>query len=77
MMAMILVRRALDQSESGPWWRPTWPTVPTRSAWFKCPRGHLGTLTDHAIREDGRVEPSVKCPECPFHEDVTLEGWSY
>ena len=74
---MLLVHRALEQDEQGPWWRPTWPTVPIRSAWLKCGKGHLGTLTDHTINPDGRVEPSVQCPNCSWHEDVMLEGWSY
>jgi hypothetical protein len=75
---VILVKRALEQSEPGPWWRPTWPTLPLRSAWFKCGKGgHLGTLTDHTIHPDGRVEPSVQCPSCGWHEDsVQLEGWA-
>lgn len=74
---MILVRRAFDQDEPGPWWRPTWPSVPVHSAWFRCPTGHLGTLTDHMIHPDGRVEPSVQCPTCKWHEDgIVLEGWA-
>lgn len=74
---MILVKRALDQSEPGPWWRPTWPTLPVKSAWFRCGKSHLGALTDHTIHPDGRVEPSLHCPVCGWEEEVTLEGWTY
>jgi len=53
-------------------------TTPTgRTALFCCPRGHIGTLSDHEIGLDGTVSPSVVCPHegCDFHEFIKLEGW--
>jgi len=44
---------------------------------FKDIYGHIGSLTDHQIREDGTVSPSVVCPKdgCTFHEYIKLENW--
>lgn len=57
-------------------WRPL-ETEDKLSASFTCPGcGVSGTLDDHEIHGDGKVEPSVDCPEnCGFHDMVTLEGW--
>ena len=49
-----------------------------RSAGFTCPRcGLTGSLSDHEIRPDGTVNPSVVCPGegCDFHAFIRLEGW--
>ena len=48
-----------------------------RTALFKCPNGHIGSLSDHTILESGLVMPSVVCPHegCDFHEHIRLEGW--
>jgi hypothetical protein len=58
-------------------WKPL--TLPDRmSATINCPRcGQHGTLEDHAISIDGKVEPSVICPndQCGYHESVQLLGW--
>lgn len=59
----------------------TWKGLKTgtgRSASFTCPNGHVGTLSDHTIADDGSVSPSVVCPyeNCDFHEYIQLEGWS-
>jgi hypothetical protein len=42
-----------------------------------CPNGHIASLTDHDIKDDGAVSPSVVCPHegCDFHEFIKLEGW--
>lgn len=43
-----------------------------------CPNGHAGFLSDHNIDGQGRVTPSVECPDdrCTFHESgITLEGY--
>lgn len=58
----------------------TWKEYETEdkiSASFACPGcGVVGTLDDHTIHGDGKVEPSVDCPEdCGFHDMVVLEGW--
>lgn len=45
---------------------------------FKCTNGHIGTLMDHQITNDGTVSPSVVCPKdgCGYHEWIKLEGWT-
>jgi hypothetical protein len=47
------------------------------SVMFKDTFGHIGSLTDHQISEDGIVSPSVVCPKdgCSYHEHIRLEGW--
>jgi hypothetical protein len=44
-----------------------------------CPSGHVLTLREHSIEEDGTVVPSVVCPNtgCRFHNYVRLVGWSF
>jgi hypothetical protein len=44
-----------------------------------CPDGHVLTLRQHSVAEDGTVMPSVVCPnyECRFHGYVRLVGWSF
>ena len=58
-------------------------TIQHVSATFHCPKGHIGTLAHHQIKDDGTVEPSVVCtgypPDnitCDFHEHVRLVGWN-
>lgn len=48
-----------------------------RTALFCCSNGHIGSLSNHEIAEDGTVTPSVVCPHegCNFHEFIKLEGW--
>lgn len=40
--------------------------------------GHIGSLDDHTIAENGEVMPSVVCGHkgCDFHEWITLDGWA-
>jgi hypothetical protein len=44
-----------------------------------CLNGHIGSLIDHSIDEQGRVFPSLVCPEsdkgCDFHIHATLDEW--
>ena len=59
----------------------TWKGLQTpdgRSASFTCPNGHIGSLEDHDIGEDGKVWPSVICHEkgCDFHLFIILSGWT-
>jgi hypothetical protein len=58
----------------------TWKELETENAItasFACPGcGVVGTLEEHVIHPDGRVEPSVDCPEgCGFHDTVVLDNW--
>lgn len=75
-----MTRIQLLQDETyapGTWKRLRVGTV--KSASINCPLcGEMGLLTDHTIKENGDVEPSVVCPneECTFHEYVTLVGWN-
>ena len=69
-------------SDEPRWSQPkgTWRGVETEeklTATFACPDcGATGTLEDHEIHADGKVEPSVICPdECGFHDIVVLENW--
>ncbi len=50
-----------------------------RTALFCCPNGHIGSLSDHQILDNGLVMPSVVCPHegCNFHDFIELEGWSH
>jgi hypothetical protein len=45
---------------------------------FKDTHGHVGSLTDHQITDDGTVSPSVVCSHygCDFHEWIILDGWT-
>jgi hypothetical protein len=56
--------------------RGTWQRDRYGNVFVKCGRGHLGTLGDHTIHPDGRVEPSVECPQCLWHQSVILDGWA-
>lgn len=76
---MIVAPRANAWSDLAPgFWYRTLMKDGTRTAWFRCPNGHYGTLTDHEIAADGTVSPSVACPEpgCTFHDMVKLDGWT-
>ena len=60
----------------------TWKGLGTpdgRSASFTCPKCHtVAHLDGHAIASDGKVTPSVVCPNraCDYHEWLKLVGWS-
>lgn len=67
-----LVRTKHDWPQAGEW-RP----LGTKAV-VGCPGcGETATLTDHEIRDDGTVHPSLVCPfaVCNFHEWVRLDGW--
>jgi hypothetical protein len=58
-------------------WRPG-SSDGTRTAFFRCPKcPTYGSLAGtHEIADDGKVTPSMVCPNCDFHEHIVLEGWS-
>ncbi len=69
-----------ESSQDGPWYRAEWIADHTqRSVTMKCPNGHIGSLDDHRIHDDGTVEPSVVCPRdgCDFRDAVVLADWNY
>ncbi len=74
---MNIPRDPGDATAPGPWWRLVINKEGKKSAWLRCPNGHFGSLWDHQIAPDGKVSPSVQCPEkgCSFHEVIQLEGW--
>ena len=41
-----------------------------------CPDCGDGAYLDHLIHADGKVEPSVMCNKCAYHEFIILEGWT-
>lgn len=60
---------------SGTWW-PLNVSGGGRSASFGCPQcGVEGILDEHVIHNDGRVEPSVVCPSCGWHDYIKLADW--
>lgn len=60
----------------GPCWRGAMMDG-TRKAHVKCANGHVAGLYDHIIDANGKVMPSLICPEkgCDWHEHVRLVGW--
>lgn len=72
----------VPQGEPGPRARGVWKLDGEGSATMSCPTcGGLAPLTDHEIRADGVVAPSLVCPNlvdgdpCTFHDHVKLVGW--
>ncbi len=67
---------ARDENLSAGTWQDAQSST-KRTALFKCPNGHIGSLSGHDIAQDGTVSPSVVCPEdgCDFHEFIKLKGW--
>ena len=54
----------------------TWIKKRSGDILFCCPGcGLVASLSDHKIDENGRVTPSVDCPDCEFHEFIKLKGW--
>lgn len=62
-----------------PFWIRVLRTGKPDSATVVCPSGHVGSLLDHEIADDGSVTPSLVCPEdgCGWHEHVRLIGWDH
>lgn len=60
----------------GSWYR--WQVGSGWCVLFCDTEGHIGSLTDHDIADDGTVSPSVWCGEegCSFHESVRLLDWT-
>lgn len=76
----MVTRYSVEQNNE---YKPgTWKGLKTqsgRSASITCPKcSLLCVLTDHEIKADGLVNPSVVCPspDCDFHEFVVLNGWA-
>ena len=53
--------------------RPAGPTARVSCAKY----GAMASLADHSIDAEGKVTPSLVCPdECGWHVDVVLDGWA-
>lgn len=57
-------------------WHPSSVGTRRRSALATCGSGHMGSLIDHVIDDEGAVSPSVYCPLCGWGGDLKLIGWS-
>jgi hypothetical protein len=68
----------IGEPQNGMFWRPLQKSDGSQTAWFRCPKGHLGMLSAHTIGADGTVTPSVVCPTegCGFHEYIKLKDWT-
>ena len=66
-MARITIPK---DDEVAPGWFGSAPFV-------RCSNGHLASIADHLIADNGHVSPSLVCPTegCNFHEFVILEDW--
>lgn len=68
---MLTIKKS-DNQETGTWWIMSGQATPA----IRCPVcNHIAVLADHTISANGRVSPSVVCPDCGFHEFLTLAGW--
>ena len=49
-----------------------------RTAFFRCPkcRAYGALAGTHEVAADGKVTPSMVCPNCDFHEWITLDAWA-
>lgn len=73
---MITIPMGEPWDDKGVWKRGLRDGILT--ATMSCPGcGKGASLTDHEIKPDGTVHPSVVCPHdgCEFHEHLRLEGW--
>jgi len=46
-----------------------------RGILVKCGNGHICSINNHTIEDNGDVNPSLVCPKCEWHHFVTLVGW--
>jgi hypothetical protein len=42
----------------------------------RCPGCREELPLDHTVRDDGLIEPSLDCPNCPYHAYAKLVGWT-
>lgn len=72
------VPRANEPETNGPSWIACHPRTRARfKAEMICSRGHRLVLSNHRIKADGSVFPSVVCRArgCTYHEVVRLVDW--
>ena len=79
MAGRLQIQRGMPYHPEAP--RPCWGTTLSKDdGWkvvVKCGNGHVASLINHAIAQDGTVDPSLDCPEagCPWHFHVQLQDW--
>lgn len=42
-----------------------------------CPGCGIKGSLDHDVDANGKITPSLDCPECSFHTYVVLDGWDH
>ena len=65
------------QDDKGAWEYKSFGTE-KRYLLIRCPKCRKDyALTEHLINTDGKISPSVVCPNvnCDFHEEVRLLDW--
>jgi hypothetical protein len=77
---MLIIPPGLPYHPQAP--APCWGTTISKDdGWkvvVKCGNGHVGSLANHEIKPDGRVHPSLDCPEpgCDWHVTARLDQWA-
>ncbi len=74
---MILIKHDNDGTQPNNSWWTHQISGGRRQVITRCANGHIGSLDDHTIADDGTVSPSVVCQRqgCNFHEFIKLEDW--
>ena len=79
--SIIPIPRFIGEGDPPPFhWKACHPsTIKRFKAEMCCPEGHGLVLKGHSIAADGRVSPSIVCPNptCSFHEFVSLSDWEF
>jgi len=72
MQNLLLIQKALPVGLKPMHWQKG-----SCSVILMCPNGHIGSLFNHTISDDGSVFPSVQCMEagCTFHAYIKLKDW--
>lgn len=76
-MSVVTIKRDHDGTQPpNSWWINTLSDGRIQVL-TRCANGHIGSLDDHTIADDGTVSPSVVCqkPGCNFHEFIRLDEW--
>lgn len=78
MTDRVTIPKKAHRDQPGPWWAPiTTEGILSPYPMLSCPNGHAAGISDHTVADDGKVSPSLVCPEkgCGWHVWGTLEGW--
>lgn len=72
---MLELTKALNADWTSGTWRAYKGLDGKRKAYMFDPNGDGLSLANHAINQDGIVQPSVVCQLCGFHDTVRLLNW--